>query len=126
MRLQESIEIPDAIKTRFGTTTFQVSMNSGSWDKLPADIQQVFLDNSGVDWWREVGDLWTAADDFGIGLAVKAGNTHTTLSAEETAAFRQVLEPVVDRWVKEVGEQGIDGDALVNKARELIAKHSGD
>jgi TRAP-type C4-dicarboxylate transport system substrate-binding protein len=113
-------------KTRFGTTTFQVSMNEGSWNKLPADIQQVFLDNSGADWWREVGEIWTAADDFGIGLAVKAGNTHTVLTEEQTASFREVLEPVVDRWIGEVSGQDIDGAALVEKAREMVAKHTSD
>ncbi len=111
-------------KTRFGTTTFQVSMNENSWNNLPADIQQVFMDNSGPDWWKEVGEIWTASDDFGIDLAVKAGNTHTTLTEEETAAFQEVLEPVVDRWIEEVSGQGIDGAALVKKARELVAKYS--
>lgn len=113
-------------KARFGTTTFQVSMNEGAWNKLPADLQQVFIDNSGPEWWKEVGDIWTASDDFGIGLAVKAGNTHTTLTGEETAAFRDVLEPVVERWTEEVAEQGIDGAALVKKARELVAKYSAE
>lgn len=121
---QHQIEGND--KTRFGTTTFQVSMNENSWNKLPEDIQQIFMDNSGADWWKEVGDIWTASDEFGIGLAVKAGNTHTTLTSEETAAFREVLEPVVGRWVKEVSDKGIDGEALVNKARESIAKYSGN
>jgi hypothetical protein len=46
------------------------------------------------------------------------------LTAEETEAFRQALEPVVDRWIEEVSAKGIDGGALVAKAREAIKKHS--
>lgn len=109
---------------RFGTTTFQVSMNKARWDGLPDDIKKAFKDASGPDWWGEVGDIWRASDNFGIGLAVKAGNKHIVLTEEETAAFQEKLEPVVQRWVDEVTAKGIDGAGLVEKARESIAKHS--
>jgi len=112
--------------TRFGTTTFQVSMNENTWNGLPADIQQIFMDASNEAWVKEVGEIWTATDVFGINLAVKAGNTHTVLTEAETAEFQKVLEPVVDRWIEEVSGQGIDGKALVDMARALISKHSGN
>src|SRR3546814_11501100 len=50
---------------------------------------------------------------------------HIVLTEAETDAFRELLEPVVQRWIDEVSAQGIDGAALVKEARELIAKHSG-
>jgi TRAP-type C4-dicarboxylate transport system substrate-binding protein len=121
---QTQYQIEGANKTRFGTTTFQVSMNKARWDGLPADIQKAFKDASGADWWGKVGDIWRASDDGGIKVATAAGNEHITLTEEETEAFRVATAPVVDRWIKEVGEKGIDGAALVAKARELIAKHS--
>ena len=49
--------------------------------------------------------------------------SHIILSASETAAFKTVLEPVVDRWVKEVSEKGIDGAGLVKEARALVNKY---
>jgi TRAP-type C4-dicarboxylate transport system substrate-binding protein len=121
---QTKYQIEGVDKTRFGTTTFQVSMNKARWDGLPADIQKAFKDASGADWWGKVGDIWRASDDGGIKIATAAGNEHITLTEEETEAFRVATAPVVDRWIKEVGEKGIDGAALVAKARELIAKHS--
>jgi len=126
LKLQEltKYQIEGPNKIRFGTTTFQVSMNQNSWDNLPADVQQAFLDNSGADWHREVGEIWTRTEDGGIALAVKAGNEHIQLTEDELAKFREKLEPVVDRWIAEVEEKGIDGKALVAKARELIAKYS--
>jgi len=121
---QTKYQIEGINKTRFGTTTFQVSMNAARWKSLPPDIQKAFKDASTAEWWGKVGDIWARTDDFGIGVAVKAGNTHVQLTAAETEAFRAKLEPVVDRWIKEVAEKGIDGATLVKKARELIAKHS--
>ena len=126
LKLQDltQYQIEGANKTRFGTTTFQVSMNQNSWDRLPEDIQKIFMDASDEAWVREVGNIWSKSDDVGIGLAIKAGNTHIVLTEQETEAFRKVLEPVVDRWINEVAELGIDGKALVAKARRLIARYS--
>lgn len=126
LKLQDmtQYQIEGANMTRFGTTTFQVSMNEGTWNRLPKDLQQVFLQASNEAWVRTVGEVWHKTDLGGIGFATKAGNQHITLSAAETEAFKQVLEPVVDRWIDEVNGSGIDGRTLVTKARELIAKHS--
>jgi len=123
---QTKYQIEGADNTRFGTTTFQVSMNKARWDSLPEDIQKAFRDASGPEWLAQVGDIWRASDDFGIDIAVKAGNEHIVLSEEETAAFDAALAPVVDRWVDEVSGKGIDGAGLVEKARAAIAEASAD
>ncbi|MEM9632071.1 MAG: TRAP transporter substrate-binding protein [Pseudomonadota bacterium] len=128
LKIQEQTEyqIEGADKERFGTTVFQVSMNKDRWESLPDDVKQAFRDASGKDWVKQVGDIWAGADDFGIGLATKAGNTHITLTPEETAAFNEALAPVVDRWVEEVSEKGIDGAALVDKAKASVAKNASN
>lgn len=101
-------------------------MNKGRWDGLPDNIKAAFIEASGCDWWGEVGDIWRASDDFGINLAVENGNTHVTLTEEETGLFRDAMAPVVDRWVEEVTAKGIDGAGLVEKARAGIAAHASD
>lgn len=121
---QTQYQVEGTDKTRLGTAVFQVSMNKARWDALPADVQKAFRDASTAEWVAEIGDIWSAADDFGIKFATKAGNEHIVLSEEETEAFRVALEPVIDRWIEEVGGEGIDGKALVAKARGLIEKHS--
>ena len=126
LKLQEQTkyQIEGTDMTRFGTTTFQVSMNKGRWDSLPEDIQKAFKDASGKDWWGQVGDIWRASDDFGINLAVESGNEHIVLTPEETAVFNKALENVVDRWISEVVEKGIDGQGLVEKAKMLVAENA--
>ncbi|NKB53915.1 MAG: C4-dicarboxylate ABC transporter substrate-binding protein [Rhizobiaceae bacterium] len=126
LKLQNQINyfIEGHDKTRLGTTSFQVSMNKARWDGLPDDIKKAFRDASGRDWWGKVGEYWRAGDDFGIGLATKAGKSHITLTEAETNVFLDTLEPVVDKWVNEVKGKGIDGAALVAKARELTAKNA--
>ncbi len=108
---------------RFGTTTFQVSMNAARWNGLPADIQEAFRAASGPAWWAEVGRIWEANDQAGIAMATAAGNTHVVLSEAETAAFAAAVAPVAERWIEETRAAGIDAAALVTRARALIAEH---
>jgi len=126
LKLQDVTEyqIEGRNRVRFGTTTFQVSMNEARWKSLPSDVKKAFLDNSGRAWVREVGQIWTKSEDVGIGIAVKSGNKHIELTDAEMDAFRHQLEPVVQRWIDEVKAKGIDGAALVKRARALIAKYS--
>ncbi len=121
---QTQFQIEGHDQARFGTTTFQVSMNQARWDALPDEVKQAFRDASDEDFLREAGEVWRGADDFGIGLAVEAGNTHVVLTEAETQAFREKLAPVVERWIEEVSGQGIDGAALVEKTRGLLDKHA--
>jgi TRAP-type C4-dicarboxylate transport system substrate-binding protein len=126
LKLQDMIryDIEGADKTRFGTITFQLSMNPDRWKALPDDLKKVFLDNSGPVWLKELGEIWRTDDDAGIAIAQKAGATYIELTKEQTDAFRQKLEPVVQRWEKDVASQGIDGAKLVEAARTAIAKYS--
>lgn len=96
---QTDYQIEGYESSRFGNTTFQVSMNADRWVNLPEDIQNAFGNASGPDWSAKVGEIWRSTDDFGIDLAVNAGNTHIILSEEETAAFASALAQVVDRWI---------------------------
>lgn len=122
LKIQEQTEyqIEGADEYRIGNTTFQLSMNADRWASLPDDVKQAFRDASGPDWLKKLGAVWRATDDFGVAFAVKAGNEHITLTEEETAAFDAALAPVVDRWIEDVSGKGIDGAALVAKARERM------
>lgn len=126
IKAQEQIDyfIEGHDETRFGTTTFQVSMNKARWDGLPDDIKKAFSDASGRDWWAKVADAWRAGDDFGIKMATDAGKTHIMLTEEETQGFLDALEPVQQRWIDEVSAKGLDGAGLVSRAKETIAKNA--
>src|SRR5690606_30726484 len=117
---QYQIEGPD--KTRFGTTTFQVSMNRAKWESLPDDLKEVFDRNSGEDWLRRVADIWRKNDDDGIQIAIDAGNEHIVLTEDEMATFNEALAPVVDKWIDDHSD--LEAAALVEAAREAMAKNA--
>ena len=123
LQLQEStkyqIEGPD--NNRFGTTTFQVSMNKARWEGLPDDLKECFNKHCGEEWLHEVARIWREDDDEGIKLAVDSGNEHIVLTQEQMDAFNKVLAPVVDKWVANHANAGFDPKALVDVARKTIA-----
>jgi TRAP-type C4-dicarboxylate transport system substrate-binding protein len=119
---QYQIEGPN--HERFGTTTFQISMNQGTYDSLPDDLKEVVDKNSGEEFAKEVGQVWRNSEEGGIKVALDDGNELITLTEEEMQAFRTALEPVVQRWIDEVTSKGLDGQGLVEAARAAIAKHS--
>src|SRR5690606_41272913 len=74
-------------KVRFGTTTFQVSMNKARWDSLPADVKKAFTAVSGEAWVREVGGIWREVAEAG------RSEEHTSeLQSRENLVCRLLLE----------------------------------
>lgn len=109
---------------RLGTTSFSVVINQARWDSLPADIQKAFTDNSGLEWHKEIGEYWDGAEAFGISIATKSGNEHIQLTDAEWGEFETAVAPVVDRWIAEMNEKGIDGQALYDRAVKLVAENT--
>ena len=56
-------------------------------------------------------------------IAEKAGNSIVTLDEAEVARWKEAAKPVVERWVKDMKEREVDGAALIEKVRSLIAKN---
>jgi TRAP-type C4-dicarboxylate transport system substrate-binding protein len=125
LKLQDvtKYDIEGQNKWRLGTTTFQVTMNQKSYDKLPDDLKKVF-DTAATDMWtKQVGDIWRKDDDGAIKILTDAGNDYVELTAAETDAFKTALGPVVDHWIAQRQGQ-IDAKGLVDAAKAAIAKHS--
>lgn len=120
LKLQDTtdyqIEGPD--KTRFGTTTFQVSMNKARWASLPDDVKAAFDKASDEQWLKDCAALWRASEENGLRIAVEAGNEHIVLTPEAMAEFDAALAPVVDGWIAE--HSGFDAKALVDAAKAAI------
>jgi TRAP-type C4-dicarboxylate transport system substrate-binding protein len=108
---------------RINTSTFIIAMNKDSYAKLPDDLKKVIDDNSGAalsDW---LAEIWDAAELPGIAKAKESGEVITMSGAEVAKLRAKIEQPVIDRWVGEMKAKGVDGQALVDEARALIAKN---
>ena len=64
------------------------------------------------------GNMW---DDAGKTLlprwSSKRGNTIGSISEDEKAKWVKATEPVMDTWIKQVKDKGLDGGKLIEQAR---------
>lgn len=108
---------------RFGTSTFLFAMNRSRYDALPADLRKIIDDNSGTAIAGEIARAWDNVEPVGKEIARQAGNEVRVLSPEATQEFDRLHKGLAERWVNEVKALGVDGEALLTKARAAIARH---
>lgn len=117
-----STEGPDQL--RFGTAVFLFAMNSARYESLPDDLKAVIDANSGHVLAEEMGQAWMEVEEPGRKAALDRGNAMIVLSEDEITRFEEAAQPVVDRWIKEMRDISIDGQALLDAARAAIERHS--
>ena len=59
------------------------------------------------------GVAWDEFDVKGKKAFIDAGNTIIEIDAEEAARWKETVAPVMDTYVKETGEKGLDGDSIL-------------
>ncbi|PIL17228.1 hypothetical protein P775_24605 [Puniceibacterium antarcticum] len=119
---KQSVELDQG--GRFGTSSFLFAMNKTAYESLPADLQQVIDDHSGMALAEEMGNAWNDIEPVGKKIAEDAGNQVVALSPEATSEFQAPFEAVAQRWAQEARGLGIDGAALLEKARAAVMAHS--
>jgi len=106
--------------------TFVVAMNKDKYESLPDDLKKVIDDNSGLDFSIFAGGTQSDADGPARQAAVDLGNNIVTVSEEEAQEWFDIVEPIYASWVAEMNEKGIDGQALVDEARALMAEYAAN
>jgi C4-dicarboxylate-binding protein DctP len=106
------------------TLTFVLAMNKDRYESLPADLQKVIDDNSGLEFSVFAGGTQADADGPARQAAVDRGNTIITVSGADIDAWRAAGQPIYDEWVADMNARGKDGQALLDEARMLIEKYT--
>lgn len=126
-----ALKIPELVKnhTEFSnkalyTVTFVLAMNKAKFESLPDDLKKVIDDNSGEEFSVFAGTTQASSDGPAREKAVAAGNNIITLTDAEVAEWQAAAQPVYGDWIAEMKEKGIDGEALISEAQELIKKYS--
>ncbi|WP_299048604.1 TRAP transporter substrate-binding protein [uncultured Tateyamaria sp.] len=107
------------------TLTFVLAMNKDRYESLPADLQKVIDDNSGLEFSIFAGGTQADSDGPARQLAVDNGNNIVTVSGADLDAWRAAAQPIYDEWVADMESKGIDGQALIDEARALMDAYEG-
>ncbi len=106
------------------TATFVFAMNKAKYEALPADLRQIIDANSGQAVAALMGEAMAGGDVQGEQAARARGNQIILLDEAETKRWEAAAQPVVEAWIAEMKDRGVDGAALVADAKALIAKYS--
>ncbi len=125
-----SLKVPELVSnhTEFDgpaiyNLTFVLAMNKDRYESLPEDLQKVIDDNSGLEFSIFAGRTMAEADGPARQIAVDMGNNIVTISAEDAAKWEELARPVYDAWIADVADKGIDGQALIDEAKALMADY---
>ena len=105
--------------------TFVLAMNKDRYDSLPADLQKVIDDNSGLEFSIFAGGTQSDADGPSRQAAVDRGNNIVTVSGADLDAWIEISQPIYAEWIADMETKGIDGQALIDEARALMDAYDG-
>lgn len=106
--------------TGWYSQTFVLTMNKTSYERLPDDLKAIVDANSGEDLAAWMGRAMDEDDIVGRDLAAEAGNEIIVLDTEEVSRWEDVGKQVTERWIGEMDDRGLDGEALIARAKALI------
>jgi len=104
--------------------TFVLAMNNDAYNAMPEDLQAILDENSGLDFSIFAGGTQSDADGPAREIAVELGNNIITIDQSTAESeWLPVVEPIYASWIEDLAGNGMDGQALIDRARELM---SGD
>ncbi len=99
--------------------SFVLAMNEGVYNGMPADLQAIVDESSGLNFSVFAGGIQSDADGPARELAVEMGNNIITVS--DTSEWKELVNPIYDTWVAEMQSKGLDGQALIDQAKGLMS-----
>jgi len=99
--------------------TFALVMNVKAYNDMPQDLRAIIDANSGYKFSVFAGVFQQAVDAPAREIAEELGNNIITVS--DTAKWRELVNPIYDAWIADVAEKGVDGQALVDQAQNLMS-----
>jgi TRAP-type transport system periplasmic protein len=99
------------------------AMNEKRYNGLPADLKAIIDKNAGAQLSARMGKMWDDSAAPARAKAVAAGNQFYTLPAPEVARWAEAAKPVQADWMIDMHKRGIDGRALFDDAKLMLAKY---
>jgi len=104
-------------------------MNWDSWNRLPPDVQEIFEELSGMHMAKFSGEAMDKADmqarEFIKEYDKRVGNPEIYYIPEnEFQRWVEAVNPVYDKWIKEMEDKGLPAGDTLEKVRRLIEEYS--
>lgn len=110
------------VDENIGVSNYFMLMNQGSYDKLPADLQQILDDYSGWKALEIAGTFWDDVEAEVRGIIEKdyPDASIYKLSAEEHDKLQAIADKTAQDWIAATP----DGQAIYDTLLELVSKYA--
>jgi TRAP-type transport system periplasmic protein len=105
------------------TVALMFAMNEKKYNSLSPELRAVIDRNSGAELSARMGKMWDDSAAPARAKAKAAGNQFYTLPAPEVARWVEAAKPVQNSWMIDMHKRGIDGRALFDDAKAMLAKY---
>lgn len=103
----------------FSATPFYSVMNIDSFNSMSAADQELIKSLSGMEMAKLSGERFDFSGNRAIEVGKERGVTFIELSGEDLAPWREVLQPIYDKWIQDREAEGLPGQAIYDRALEL-------
>jgi TRAP-type C4-dicarboxylate transport system substrate-binding protein len=101
------------------TTVFFIVMNKDKWASIDPESQKIIREIN-KEWAARHAAAWDEADAEGRRFFLDQGGAIVQLTPEESAAWAEAARPVMNGYVAEVAEKGLDGEAILEFTRSTL------
>lgn len=98
-------------------------MSEKTWNKLPSDVQQIFIDITPGSAEKDLR-AQTMDHDFALKDVNKFGHTIITNTPEEIAIWKEAAKPLHEKWITKREATGLPAKAVFNEVVKLIKEYS--
>ncbi|MGJ9385039.1 TRAP transporter substrate-binding protein [Salipaludibacillus sp. CF4.18] len=104
----------------FNTSLFYVFMNQSSWDSISAEDQKIIEELSGEQMALQSGEAFDTQREDAYNKSIEEGIEFYELEEAELARFKEASEVVTERWLGDMEDKGVDGQAIIDEALKLM------
>lgn len=104
------------------TMPMMIVANKKKWKKLPADVQKLIEDTTGLQMSMAAGKAFDDMEKPFRGICLKKGMKESILEPSEYQKMKDSTLPLREEWAKEMEEKGLPGKQILKTALELIGE----
>jgi len=109
-----------ALEIDFYTMTMMVVMNKRKYESLPADIQKIIDDTTGLAMSLAAGKAYDETDEPFKRRALEKGIQVNALPDEEMHKLKELTKPLRMKWIEKGTAKGLDAASVLHTALQRL------
>lgn len=124
LKLIDYTKAATIMKGKVFQPTFSLMISRAKWEAISPEDRDAIMAVMGADFAQFAGRVFDEDNDNGREAAKQAGVVLVDGSDELESKLRALGQPMIDAWIKQIGEAGVDGEEVLSFYAAEIARLS--